>query len=94
MHAINWSGIAAALLSRSVPHQEDSRLYARSRERYPQHITTREMLHAIVDELPEADLVRAVRILKGLELPPDPRQVVLANARLDDEPDDDDFDGV
>jgi hypothetical protein len=56
-------------------------------------MTTREMLHAIVDELPEADLVTAVRILNGLELSPDPRQVVLANAPLDDEPDDDDFDG-
>ncbi len=56
-------------------------------------MTTREMLHAIVDELPEADLVTAVRILKGLELAPDPLQVVLANAPLDDEPDDDDFDG-
>ena len=56
-------------------------------------MTTREMLHAIVDELPEGDLVTAVRILKGLELAPDPLQIVLANAPLDDEPDDDDFDG-
>jgi hypothetical protein len=56
-------------------------------------MTTREMLHAIVDELPEADLVTAVRILKGLELAPDPLQIVLANAPLDDEPDNDDFDG-
>ncbi len=56
-------------------------------------MTTREMLHAIVDELPETDLVTAVRILKGLELAPDPLQIVLANAPLDDEPDDDDFDG-
>lgn len=56
-------------------------------------MTTREMLHAIVDELPEADLVTAVRILKGLELAPDSLQIVLANAPLDDEPDDDDFDG-
>jgi hypothetical protein len=30
-------------------------------------MTTREMLHAIVDQLPESDLVTAVRILKGLE---------------------------
>ena len=51
------------------------------------------MLHAIVDELPEADLVAAVRILKGLELVHDPLQSVLVNAPLDDEPDDDDFDG-
>ena len=34
-----------------------------------------------------------MRILKGLELVHDPLQSVLVNAPLDDEPDDDDFDG-
>ena len=55
-------------------------------------MTTREMLHAIVDELPESDLVTAVRILRGLEVSPAPLQIALANAPLDDEPDDEDFD--
>jgi hypothetical protein len=56
-------------------------------------MTTREMLHEIVDELPEEDLVTAVRILKGLELAPGSLEILLANAPPDDEPDDDDFDG-
>ena len=56
-------------------------------------MTTREMLHVIVDELAEEDLVTAVRILKCLELAPGSLQIALANAPLDDEPDDDDFDG-
>jgi hypothetical protein len=56
-------------------------------------MTQREMLHSIVDRLPEEDLVTAVRILKGLELAPTPLQILLANAPIDDEPDDDDFDG-
>jgi hypothetical protein len=56
-------------------------------------MTTREMLHEIVDELPEEDLITAVRILKGLELAPGSLEILLANAPPDDEPDDDDFDG-
>ena len=56
-------------------------------------MTTREMLHGIVDELPESDLVTAVRILRGLELVPVPLETLLASALIDDEPDDDDFDG-
>ena len=56
-------------------------------------MTNRELLHEIVDELPESDLVTAVRILKGLELAPTPLDILLANAPIDDEPDDDDFDG-
>jgi hypothetical protein len=56
-------------------------------------MTTRELLHGIVDELPESDLLTAVRVLKGLELAPTPLQILLANAPIDDEPDDDDFDG-
>jgi hypothetical protein len=38
-------------------------------------------------------LVTAARILTALEQPIDPLKVALANAPLDDEPDDDDFDG-
>ncbi len=49
-------------------------------------MTTREMLHGIVDELPEADLVMAVRILRGIERVPAPLEILLANAPLDDEP--------
>ena len=49
-------------------------------------MTTREMLHGIVDELPEADLVTAVRILRGLELAPAPLEILLTNAPRDDEP--------
>jgi hypothetical protein len=49
-------------------------------------MTTREMLHQIVDQLPEADLITAARILKGLELAPDPVRLVLENAPPDDEP--------
>jgi hypothetical protein len=49
-------------------------------------MTTREVLHGIVDELPEANLVTAVRILRGLELAPAPLEILLTNAPLDDEP--------
>jgi hypothetical protein len=58
-------------------------------------MTTRELLHGIVDELPESDLVMAVRILKGIELAPTPLQILVANAPIDDEPaDEDDLDGA
>jgi hypothetical protein len=56
-------------------------------------MTTREMLHVIVDQLPEAELTTAARILIALDRPVDELQIVLAAAPLDDEPDDDDFDG-
>ncbi len=56
-------------------------------------MTTREILHEIVDKLPESELITAARILTALEQPADPMRIVLANAPLDDEPDDDDFDG-
>lgn len=56
-------------------------------------MTTREILHEIVNKLPESELVTAIRILTALERPIDPVQMALANALLDDEPDDDDFDG-
>jgi len=56
-------------------------------------MTTREMLHVIVDKLPEAELTTAARILMALDQPADPMQILLSNAPLDDEPDDDDLDG-
>jgi len=56
-------------------------------------MNTRQTLHDLVDHLPEEDLITAVRVLKGLELAPDPLRVLLENAPIDDEPDDDDFDG-
>lgn len=56
-------------------------------------MTTRELLHEIVEKLPESELLTAARILTALEHPADPLQIALANAPLDDEPDDDDVDG-
>lgn len=56
-------------------------------------MTTRELVHEIVDELSESELATAARILTALKQPVDPVQVALANAPPDDEPDDDDFDG-
>jgi hypothetical protein len=49
-------------------------------------MTTRELLHEMVDELREEDLITAARILKGLELAPHPADLLLANAPDDDEP--------
>jgi hypothetical protein len=56
-------------------------------------MTRREMLHAIVDRLPEEELTTAARILIALDHPANDLQILLASAPLDDEPDDDDFDG-
>ena len=56
-------------------------------------MTRREMLHAIVDRLPEEELTTAARILIALDQPANDLQILLASAPLDDEPDDDDFDG-
>ena len=56
-------------------------------------MTTREMLLVIVDRLPETELTTAARILIALDQPADDLQILLASAPLDDEPDDDDFDG-
>jgi hypothetical protein len=56
-------------------------------------MTTREMLHAIVDNLPETELITAARILIALDRPSDAVQIALASAPADDEPDDDDYDG-
>ncbi len=49
-------------------------------------MTTREMLHEIVDKLPETELITAARILIALDKPLDPLQMLLANAPPDDEP--------
>ena len=53
----------------------------------------RKILHDIVDALPDSELITAARILTELKEPVDPLKVLLENAPLDDEPDDDDFDG-
>ena len=52
-------------------------------------MNARQTLHELVDQLPDEDLVTAVRVLKGI----DSLTVRLENAPIDDEPDDDDFDG-
>lgn len=44
-------------------------------------MSKREVLHRLVDELPEADIALTERMLRALAAP------------LDNEPDDDDFDG-
>jgi len=57
-------------------------------------MTTREILHEIVNKLPESELLNAARILTALEQPADSLQLLLANAPLDDEPSEgDDLDG-
>lgn len=44
-------------------------------------MSNREILHRLIDELPEGDVALTERMLRALAAP------------LDDEPDDDDFDG-
>jgi hypothetical protein len=56
-------------------------------------MNTRQTLHELVDQLPDENLITAVRVLKELEAVPDAWTVLLANVPIDDEPDDDDFDG-
>jgi hypothetical protein len=56
-------------------------------------MNARETLHQLVEHMAEEDLITAVRVLKGLELAPDSLTLLLENAPIDDEPDDDDFDG-
>lgn len=53
----------------------------------------RDALHELVDALPERDVPTVSRILEALNLTADPVARSLARAPLDDEPDDDDFDG-
>jgi hypothetical protein len=56
-------------------------------------MNARQTLHDLVDQLPDERLTTAVRVLKGLDSTPDDLTVLLENAPIDDEPDDDDFDG-
>jgi hypothetical protein len=56
-------------------------------------MNARQTLHELVDQLPDEQLTTAVRALKGLESVPDDLTILLENAPIDDEPDDDDFDG-
>lgn len=56
-------------------------------------MTARQALHQLVDALPENDLPTATRVLQALSGTPDPVESSLARAPLDDEADDDDFDG-
>jgi hypothetical protein len=51
-------------------------------------MNTRQTLHELVDQLPDEDLITAVRVLKGLEMVPEPDSldVLLENAPIDDEP--------
>lgn len=55
-------------------------------------MSPRERLHVLVDELPESDVSTAERVLEALRAAPAP-SYSLADAPLDDEPDDDDRDG-
>lgn len=52
----------------------------------------RDTLHRLIDELPEEDLPAAERVLQGLRSTEAP-SIPLEAAPLDDEPDNDDFDG-
>lgn len=56
-------------------------------------MVARDALHRLVDALPERELPIVARILEALALTVDPVERSLAMAPLDDEPDDDDFDG-
>ena len=56
-------------------------------------MTARKTLYRLVDALPESDLPTAVRVLEALSLTVDPVERSLRMAPVDDEPDDDDFDG-
>jgi len=53
----------------------------------------RDTLHRLIDELPEEDLSTAERVLQGLRATAAPPHVPPQQAPIDDEPDDDDFDG-
>jgi hypothetical protein len=49
-------------------------------------MNARQTLHELVDQLPDADVLTAVRVLKGLELVPASLTVLLDQAPIDDEP--------
>lgn len=56
-------------------------------------MTARAALHRLVDALPEREVATAARVLEALSSTADPVERSLENAPLDDEPDNDDFDG-
>jgi len=56
-------------------------------------MASREALHRLIEELPERDMPAVTRFLQGLHATTDPLLTALDAAPLDDEPDDDDFDG-
>jgi hypothetical protein len=47
---------------------------------------TRQIVHEIVDKLPESELMNAARILKALEIPADRFLLLLTESPVDDEP--------
>jgi hypothetical protein len=51
-------------------------------------MNTRQTLHELVDRLPDEDLIKVVRVLKGMEIAPEPDSwsILLANVPIDDEP--------
>ena len=53
----------------------------------------REALHRLIEDLPEQDLPVAARVLGALRATADPVLQALLSAPVDDEPDEDDFDG-
>lgn len=55
--------------------------------------TEREALHRLADELTDADVPVALRVLEALRLAQDPVLRSLRCTPLDDEPDEDDVDG-
>ena len=52
-------------------------------------MTRREHLHSLVDELPEAELPAAERVLEALATRESPLEKLLADAPVDDEPETD-----
>jgi len=56
-------------------------------------VTRREALHRLIDDLPEQEIPTAARVLEALRATADPVLRTLFSAPLDDEEDDDDFDG-
>jgi hypothetical protein len=56
-------------------------------------MSPRDALHKLVDDLPEQELSTATRVLEALRATADPVLRSLLAAPVDDELDDDDFDG-
>lgn len=72
---------------------ETRRWYTRHMSASPSRTGRREALHQLIDDLPEQDLPVVTRILEGLRATGDPVLRALMSAPVDDESDDDDFDG-